>query len=160
MHQPVTAAFTFSFSSSVCNHSHFFNYSTRWKQKSNLALHCLLCMHTQMHNTLAELLAASGIHQSELAGVPSGLCCWPHLPALVQASFLCGESWSGVSTSSGVLEKSFSLCGQMRGSSQIAPLMTFLLSLELLSLPKDNFPMMTKVSDSINFHLSEKCGSN
>lgn len=40
------------------------------------------------------------------------------------------------------------------------PLMTFLLSLELLSLPKDNFPMMTKVLDSINFHLSEKRGSN
>lgn len=29
--------------------------------------------------------------------------------------------------------------------------MTFLLSLELLSIPKDNFPMMTKVSDPINF---------
>lgn len=35
-----------------------------------------------------------------------------------------------------------------------------MLSLEKLSLNKDNFPIMTKVSDPVNFHLSEKCGGN
>ena len=177
-----TGAFPFSFCSSICKqtqndcleaqpdrhpHSDCFNYFTHWNQRSymqaDLAPHCLLCMHTHTYitHTLAELSVAFGTRQSgSVRRGLRGLHCWPHLPTLVQASFPCGVAWSGVSTTSGVLEKSFSLCGQMRGSSQIASLMTFLLSLELLSLPKDNFPMMTKVSDSINFHLSEKCGSN
>lgn len=112
-------------------------------------------------HTLAQLLATFGTRQNGSVSLGLwGLHCWPHLPALVQASFQCVVPWSVVSTASLVLEKSFSLCGQMRGSSQIAPLMTFLLSLKLLSLPKDNFSTMTKVSDSINFHLFEKYGSN
>lgn len=123
---------------------------------------CMYCTHTYITHTLAHSSWQPSAHIKVglLAEVLGGLHCWPHLPAPVQASFLCQVPWSGVSTASWVSEKSFSLCGQMRGSSQIALLMTFLLSLELLSLPKDNFPMMTKVSDFINFHLSEKCGSN
>lgn len=134
-----------------------------WTNYLNIGTISCACTHTHtcITHTMAELLAAFGTRQSRSVG--RGLCglhCWPHLPALVEASFLCWVPSSGVSTATWVLAKSFSLCGQMRGSSQIASLMTFLLSLELLSLPKDNFPMMTKVSDSINFHLSEKCGSN
>lgn len=132
-------------------HFECFNYFTHW----NLALPCHLYMYKHI---VAKLLTPFGTRQN--GSVSWGLHCWLHLPALVQASFLCGVSWAGVSTASWVLEKSFSLCGQMRGSSKIAPLMTFLLSLELLLLPKDNFPVMTEVSDSINFHLSGKCGSN
>lgn len=125
--------------------------------------HRLLCMYTHIRITYTRRALGSLWHASKWALCPGSLGS-PLLttPARSRSSIL--PPLSGlircVNSPMGVLAKSFSLCGQMRGSSQIAPLMTFLLSLELLSLPKDNFPVMTKVSDSINFHLSEKCGSN
>lgn len=109
--------------------------------------HCLMCVHQPLSH-----ISVDRVHGVSIVD-HTYLLEFKHPPREKCPDQVCQQP-------GGVIGKSFVLCGQMRRSSQIAPLMTFLLSLELLSIPKDNFPMMTKVSDPINFHLSENCGSN
>lgn len=134
--EEVVSAFLLSFPTSICNPTRKIQTKMicQHQKRRQTWLSTVSCASTHISttHTLEELLPAFGTCQSgSVSRGLWGLHCWPHLPALVQASFLGGVLWSGVSTASWVLEKSFSPRGQMRGSSQIAPLITFLLSLEI-----------------------------